>query len=69
MKLLTSFTKLTTGEGIRVAYTYSEVDEEGKLISQNNRGNFIVVDQELRKHIEAVDDYISNKYLAKEGEK
>lgn len=69
MKLLTSFTKLTTGEGIRVAYTYSEVDEEGKLISQNNRGNFIAVDQELRKHIEAVDDYISNKYLAKEGEK
>lgn len=69
MKLLTSFTKLTTGEGIRVAYTYSEVDEEGKMISQNNRENFIVVDQELRKHIEAVDDYISNKYLAKEGEK
>ena len=69
MKLLTSFTKLTTGEGIRVTYTYSEVDEEGKLISQNNRGNFIAVDQELRKHIEAVDDYISNKYLAKEGEK
>lgn len=66
MKLLTSFTKLTTGEGIRVAYTYSEVDEEGKLISQNNRGNFIVVDQELRKHIEAVDSYISDKYLAKE---
>lgn len=66
MKLLTSFTKLTTGEGIRVAYTYSEVDEEGKLISQNNRGNFIAVDQELRKHIEAVDSYISDKYLAKD---
>lgn len=66
MKLLTSFTKLTTGEGIRVAYTYSEVDEEGKLISQNNRGNFIAIDQELRKHIEAVDSYISDKYLAKE---
>lgn len=66
MKLLTSFTKLTTGEGIRVAYTYSEVDEEGKLISQNNRGNFIAIDQELRKHMEAVDSYISDKYLAKE---
>lgn len=67
MKLLTSFTKLTTGEGIRVAYTYSEVDDGGKLLSQNNRGNFIAVDSELQKHIAAIDKYISDKYLTEEG--
>lgn len=66
MKLLTSFTKLVTGEGVRIAYTYSEVDEEGKMISQNNRENFIAVDRELQKHIAAVDDYISDKYLTEE---
>ena len=43
MKVLTSFTKLVTGEGIRIAYTYSEVDDSGDLISQNNRGNFVAV--------------------------
>lgn len=32
MKLLTSFTKLITGEGVRISYTYSEVDGDGKLI-------------------------------------
>ena len=41
MKKLTSFTHLITGEGDRVAYTYSEVDEKGNIKSQNNKGNFI----------------------------
>ena len=31
MKKLTSFTHLITGEGDRVAYTYSEVDEKGNI--------------------------------------
>ena len=52
MKILTSYTKFTTGEGERVTFTYSEVSDKGELISQNNRGNFI-----------AVDKYISNNYL------
>lgn len=48
MKLLTSFTKLITGEGVRISYTYSEVDGDGKLTSQNNRGNFVAIDKELK---------------------
>ena len=67
MKVLTSFTKLVTGEGIRIAYTYSEVDSKGDLISQNNRGNFIALDSELKKHIAAIDDYIAENQL-QEGE-
>lgn len=49
MKVLTSFTKLVTGEGIRIAYTYSEVDDSGDLISQNNRGNFVAVNPGIEK--------------------
>lgn len=66
MKILTSYTKFTTGEGERVTFTYSEVSDKGELISQNNRGNFIAIDSELLKHIEAVDKYISNNYLKEE---
>lgn len=66
MKVLTSFTKLVTGEGIRIAYTYSEVDDSGDLISQNNRGNFVAVNSELKKHISAIDEYIENNQLNKE---
>ena len=45
MKKVTSFTHLVTGEGDRIAYTYSEISETGELKSQNNKGNFIVVDE------------------------
>nr|DAI54798.1 MAG TPA: hypothetical protein [Caudoviricetes sp.] len=66
MKVLTSFTKLVTGEGIRIAYTYSEVDDSGDLISQNNRGNFVAVNPELKKYIAEIDEYIENNQLNKE---
>ena len=65
MKLLTSFTKLTTGEGIRVVYTYSVVnDETGEVISQNNKGSFIAIVPALRAHIDAVDSFIAEHYLS-----
>lgn len=65
MKLLTSFTKLTTGEGIRVAYTYSEVnDETGEVISQNNKGSFIALAPTLKQNLNAVDSFIEEHYLS-----
>ena len=65
MKLLTSFTKLTTGEGARVAYTYSVVDEDtGEVISQNNKGSFIVMNPSVKQNIDAIDNFISEHYLA-----
>lgn len=65
MKTLTSFTKLTTGEGARVAYTYSVIDEEtGELISQNNKGSFIAMQPALKQHLQEVDDFISEHYLS-----
>ena len=35
MKKVTSFTHLITGEGDRIAFTFSEIDETGMVISQN----------------------------------
>ena len=61
MKRLTSFTAHVTGEGQRISYTYSEIDDSGKLISQNNRENFIVIDSELMGHINAINACISNR--------
>ena len=65
MKMLTSFTKLTTGEGVRVAYTYSVVDEQtGAVISQNNKGNFIAMDTSLLNNITAIETFISEHFLS-----
>lgn len=61
MKRLTSFTAHVTAEGQRISYTYSEIDENGKLINQNVRENFIVVDKGLQNHIDAINNYIASK--------
>lgn len=67
MKKLTSFTKLTTGEDVRIAFTFSEVDEMGKLISQNNKGNFILVDDEIKAKVDDIEKFINENFLANQG--
>lgn len=61
MKKLTSFTAHVTAEGQRISYTYSDIDDSGKLISQNNRENFIVMDAEIMEHINAINAYIFSR--------
>lgn len=64
-KILTSFMNLSTGEGSRITYTYSEVDEStGSIISQNNKGNFLVMDDNVQKNLDSVKDYIKNNFLS-----
>lgn len=67
MKKLTSFTKLTTGEGMRIAFTFSEVDDRGKLVSQNNKGNFILVDDEIKVKVEDIEKFINENFLVDQG--
>lgn len=61
MKKLTSFTHHVTAEGDRISYTYSEIDNTGKLVNQNVRENFIVVDPDLQEHVDAIRAYIENR--------
>ncbi len=63
MKKVTSFTSHMTAEGQRISYTYSEIDGEGNLLRQNIRENFVVVDEEILKYIEAINNYILNNKL------
>ena len=62
---LTSFASLTTGEGSRLAYTYSVVDNStGEVKSSNNKGSFVVMDETLEAHVDAIRDYIKQNKLA-----
>lgn len=61
MKKVTSFTHLVTGEGDRIAYTYSEISDTGELVSQNNKGNFIIVDQSVKNAVDLVNQYINQR--------
>jgi len=47
MKKLTSVAVVTTAEGERVSYAYTELDSDGNITSQNNRASFVALDNDL----------------------
>ena len=47
MKKLSGVAIVTTAEGERVSYTYTELDSDGNITSQNNRASFVALDEEL----------------------
>ena len=63
MKKLTSFMNLNTGEGSRISFTFSEVAENGQVLDQNLKGNFLILDLEVAGHVEAIRKYIEQNYL------
>lgn len=64
MKQLSSFMVLNVNGGDRISYTYDEINEEtGEPISQNNKQNFYVVDNDLKSYIESIRTYIREHKL------
>lgn len=47
MKKLSGVAIVTTAEGERVSYTYTELDSDGNITSQNNRGSFVALDEDV----------------------
>ena len=55
MKIVTSATVFRDGVGMRLSYTFSEIDEAtGKIISDNNRASRVMTDADAIKAAEAV---------------
>lgn len=55
MKIVTSATVFRDALGMRLSYTYSEVDDEtGKIISDNNRANRMITDATAIENANAV---------------
>lgn len=53
MKIVTGIAVLTTAEGERLTYTYSEVDDStGKIIQSNIKNSFVVLEQETKNLID-----------------
>lgn len=53
MKKITGVSFVRTAEGLRVAYAYSEIDDNGNVVSSNNRGSYINVEEET-------EDFVTN---------
>lgn len=50
---------VTTAEGERVSYTYTELDSDGNITSQNNRASFVALDEELLAAIKTLKDAVN----------
>ena len=57
MKIVTSMGFFGDQVGERISITYSEVDETGKVISDNNKLDRVVLDSEALAHIGAIKDF------------
>ena len=60
MKIVTSATVFRDSLGMRLSYTYSEVDEQGHIISDNNRGNRMITDSAMVTKAEDILAYAQN---------
>jgi len=59
MLMLTGVAIVTTAEGKRLTYSYSEVDENGTIVKSNAKRSFVAVDTELKAIVEQLENKVS----------
>lgn len=57
MKKVTSMTVLTTAEGKRLSITFSEIDDNGNIIKENERVNKVVVNHNSLSCISELEEF------------
>lgn len=60
---LTGFAVSDIQEGKLLTFIYSEINEQGIITRNNERESRIVMDDDLKGHITAIQDYINNTFL------
>lgn len=58
---VTSYTSFMAAEGLRLSYTYSEIDENGNIIKSNVRKDMVVMDKDLNKELNDVFTFLTNR--------
>lgn len=61
MKKITSFTHLTTAEGERVTFTFSEINERGVVTKSNIRATMIVQEKEILDAISKIFNFLTDR--------
>jgi hypothetical protein len=57
MKVITSVTTHITAEGTRISFTYSEINDNGDIVTSNERVTKIITDNSMMDHVKALNDY------------
>lgn len=64
MKILTSFSVIKMSEGLRLSYTYTEIDQNtGIAINNNVQESRFIVQDELKNSSNNIMTYIENNFL------
>lgn len=59
MKKITGISFVRTAEGLRVAYAYSEIDEQGNVTAANQRGSYINLDPVVDTFLETLEKSVA----------
>lgn len=57
---LTNFNYQIVPEGVRLSYTYSEINSDGDIVSSNNRKSIIVSDETMLGKLKDIKEYLEN---------
>lgn len=63
MKTLTGLAVSEVQEGKMLTFTYSEINDQGVIVRNNERESRIVMDEDLKKKIQEIQDYIKTNLL------
>lgn len=55
---VTGYAFVQTPEGLRVAYTYSKIDDEGNVVTSNARGSYIDSSMETESFLSSLEKSI-----------
>lgn len=59
MKILRAFQVINQDGQFFLSSTYNETNESGDVIQRNAGDSFYVIDESIKAHIQAIEDYIS----------
>lgn len=57
---ITGYAFIETSEGLRVAYTYSKIDENGNVTVSNARGSYIDLTDDTKNFLKKMNEAILN---------
>ena len=61
MKRLQGFAVINDTVGKKIAFTYSDIDVDGNILSSNIKESFVPVDQNVLDAIAVIEDVINNR--------
>lgn len=61
VKKLTAFTSHFTAEGMRIAYTFSTIDDNGDVVKSNERATCIVMDEQVLAALGTVNSWLQER--------